>query len=151
MATINRTMGHVLRGAYGAFLLALLPSVGLAQTTPPPAESATVQQIQAVIAQVQNTLNGFINFGQNLVKTDLDLATAQANATGNTVAAKCWQTIEQVQLVPIPNGAGIAWFKQRYLDLAAQYVNVNQSCSTVAPAYVRLYNQVIQQMQALNL
>lgn len=115
------------------------------------AQTAVTTQVQAVISQVQTALNAFVNFGGQLVATDLNLAITDANANGNTVAATCWSTILKVTIVPIPTGAGIAWYKQRYLDLSAQYVNVNQSCATVAPLYVKLFNQFIQEAQSLNL
>lgn len=126
------------------------PLAARAQTTTTAASSA-LTSVETTIQNMQNAMNGLINFGSTLLTADLNDAIADAQANGNSTAVTCWQTIEKVQLVQIPSGAGIAYYKQRYLDLAAQYVTINQDCATVAPAYVKLFDQFIQQAQALNL
>jgi hypothetical protein len=134
----------------GALLVGFL--VGLALYAQP-AGAQTTNQVQTVLAQIQSVLDQFINAGEQFVSADLNLAIADAKAQTppNTAAVTCWQTIETLNFQPIPQGAGLAYFKQRYLDAAAQYVALNQNCSAIAPLFVKAYDAFIQQASGLSL
>lgn len=147
---LAKAKGSAVKAAIiAAFIVAA--SLPVTQVRAQTQTSATLTTVQQVIANVQGVLNNFLNFAGQLETTDLNLAIQLAQSQNNAAAVACWQTIEKTTVVQVPPGAGLAWFKQYYLGLAAQYVAINQNCGTVAPAYVKLYDLAIQQMQALNL
>ena len=120
-------------------------------TTGTTAVTSAISTIQSDLAAVQNALNALISAGSQFIVADLNLAIADAQAQGNNAAVLCWQTILKLNFGPIPTGAGLAYFKQRYLDAAAQYVAVNQNCAAIAPLFVKAYNYFIQEATGLDI
>ena len=152
VASVNDNKMTPIAGGAVKIASALLFGLIVLQAIPARAQTPAIPaQVQAIMTQITDALNGVINFGAQFGQTDLNLAIADAKAQGNTAAAACWQTIETLNLPPIPTGAGLAYFKQRYLDASSQYVAVNNNCNAVAPLFVKLYNQFVQLMTSQNL
>lgn len=115
------------------------------------AQAQTTSPVQTTINQIEGVLNQVISAASQFTQADLALAISDANANNNTAAATCWKNISGLNLLTIPQGAGLAYFKQRVLDLEASYVTINQTCGPIAPAFVKVYDTLVQQVAALNL
>lgn len=128
------------------FVLASLlfaPSA-FAQTAPAPSSSASPSPVlSAVQAQIYSSLNVIIGFAGGIVVADLNaaIADAQAQVPPNAQAIACWTAIGKIPVTSIPTGAGAAYIKQKFLDLQSLYMPLNLNCGSVAPLFLKEYNQ----------
>ncbi len=122
------------------------PAPSYAQTTPPAALTAVEQQ-------VTTALNQIIGFVGGIAQADLSaaIADAQGQTPPNAVAVACWQTLAKIPQTQIPAGAGLAYLKQKFLDMQGLYAPMNSNCGSVAPLALKFYNQFMAQAAALNL
>jgi len=93
-----------------------------------PAPKTSLQDLTSVFKPLED-------FIASLVQKDLDAAIEDANAQKpvDTEAVTCWTDIKDIAPVSIPEGAGIAYFLQKYRDLKKQSGKIAGDCSNVAP------------------
>ncbi len=134
-------------------------AAALAASAPQPAraQSATVTGVNAALSAQAQQLLGVLNqigsFVGQFASGDLNAAIADANAQtpANATAAACWQTIAKIAPAQIPQGAALAYLKQRVLDLQGLYTPMHSYCPGVAPAFLKLYDQALMLETQLNL
>lgn len=132
-----------------ALVLPLYMGRAQAQTATSPASS----QLTAAQAQIYSALNTVIGFVGGFIQADLNaaIADAQAQSPPNTQAIACWQAIAKIPVTSVPNGAGLAYLKQRFLDLQGLYMPLNLNCGSVAPLFLKQYNQFMSLAASQNL
>lgn len=118
-----------------------------AQATP------TAPALNPAITQIYTVLNNILGFAGGFVQADLNaaIADAQAQTPPNTQAVSCWQAIAKIPPTAIPAGAALAYLKQRFLDLQGLYMPLNLNCGSVAPLFLKEYNQFMSLAAAQNL
>lgn len=135
----------------GALLFALLilsPHNARAQVNTQLTGELTTAQ-----TQIYTALNSIVGFVGGFVQADLNaaIADAQIQTPPNTQAVACWQAISKIPVTSIPSGAGLAYLKQRYLDLQGLYVPLNSNCGSIAPLFLKAYNQFMSLAASQNL
>jgi hypothetical protein len=119
-----------------------------ASTTIQPNPGLTVAENQVYAA-----LNSIVGFAGGFVQADLNaaIADAQAQVPPNAQAVSCWQAIAKIPVTAIPTGAGLAYLKQKFLDLQSLYMPLNLNCGSVAPLFLKEYNQFMSMAASQNL
>lgn len=146
IAQINTTAARIVGALLFAFMV--LP---IAQTH---AQTSTVPaQLSAAEAQLYSALNTIVGFVGGFVQADLNaaIADAQSQTPPNAQATACWKAIAQIPVTTIPTGAGLAYLKQRFLDLQGLYTPLNSNCGSVAPLFLKGYNQFMSLAASQNL
>lgn len=141
----SQTVGHVVGALLIAFLLCSHTTDARAQTAPS-VLSAAETQLYASLNVVFGFVGGFLSADLNAA-----IADAQAQTPPNTQAVACWQAIGKIPVSSIPTGAGLAYLKQRFLDLQSLYMPLNLNCGSVAPLFLKEYNQFMSLAAAQNL
>jgi hypothetical protein len=129
--------------------MAFAPTPALAQTSAPQANAV----LTAAQTQVYAALNSIVGFAGGFVQADLNaaIADAQAQTPPNAQAVSCWQAIAKIPVTAIPTGAGLAYLKQKFLDLQSLYMPLNLNCGSVAPLFLKEYNQFMSMAASQNL
>lgn len=117
------------------------------------AQTPTTPSINPAVQNIYSALNNIIGFVGGLVQADLNaaIADAQAQTPPNAAAIACWSSIAKIPQTSIPTGAGLAYLKQRFLDLQSLYQPLNLNCGSVAPLFLKQYNQFMALAAAQNL
>lgn len=115
--------------------------------------SGVSTQLTSAETQLYAALNTIIGFVGGFVQADLQaaIADAQAQTPPNTQAAACWQAIAKIPVTTIPTGAGLAFLKQKFIDLQMLYVPLNTNCGSIAPLFLKGYNQFMSLAASQNL
>lgn len=117
------------------------------------AQTPAPSPVLSALTPIYASLNSIIGFASGFITADINaaIADAQTQTPPNAQAIACWSAIGKIPVGTIPTGAGLAYVKQRFLDLQSLYMPLNLNCGSVAPLFLKEYNQFMSMAASQNL